>query len=58
MTVKRIFPSDREEDYHFDESSYTFLMNDGTILEQTVGEVCKEAFKKHFDGIHFWEWAC
>ena len=38
MTVKRIFPSDREEDYHFDESSYTFLMNDGTILEQTVGE--------------------
>lgn len=33
MTVKRIFPSDNEEDYNFDEQNYTFVMNNGTVLE-------------------------
>lgn len=57
--VRRVFSSDREEDYTFDTQKLQFVRKDGAApVETTVRDVVIEALTKHYQGISFTEWDC
>ncbi|CAL5976928.1 Glycogen_debranching enzyme [Hexamita inflata] len=62
--VKRIFLSDDEADYVFDQDRLQFVYTPaalekyGSDKTQTIAQVIAEILEKHLTGIHFTEWKC